>query len=151
MRVATTFLVPLAAAAAFLAAAGSAYGQAPWHEDFEGPSPSWQSSGGNAQVTVQQHQRVSGVAHTGQGCEWFQIAGQGGTASFIAHDVGRPWVIEELRPSVWVKSDRGGLQFLVEITLPRTTDPRTGRPVATARCERASPCGATARWPHCIQ
>jgi hypothetical protein len=114
-----------------LAAAGSGYAQAPWHEDFEGPTPSWQTAGGNAQANVQQHQRVAGMAHGGRGCEWFQISAQRGTAVYVAHDVGRPWVIEELRPSAWVKSDRGGLQFLAEVTLPRTSDPRTGQPLTT--------------------
>ncbi len=92
----------------------------PWHEGFEGPIPSWHEAGGDAQYAIQQHRRVPGIAHSGQGCEWFQIAGQGGSTVYVAHDVGRPWVIDDLRPSVWVKSDRGGLQFLADVVLPRT-------------------------------
>jgi hypothetical protein len=101
-------------------------------EDFEGPNPSWVEAGGDAPHVLQAHRRVPGVAHRGQGCEWFQLStGQGGSAVYIAHDIGCPWVIEDLRPSVWVKSDRPGVQLLVEVVLPRTVDPRTGRAAVT--------------------
>ncbi|MGA2066123.1 MAG: hypothetical protein ABSG86_14205 [Thermoguttaceae bacterium] len=97
-------------------------------EDFEGPNPSWMEAGGDAPHVLQAHRRVQGVAHRGRGCEWFQFSvGPGGSAVYIAHDLGCPWVIEDLRPSVWVKSDRPGLQLLVEVLLPRTINPRTGR------------------------
>jgi hypothetical protein len=113
------------------AAIQPARGQTAWFEGFEGPNPSWFAIGGDARYVVQDHQRVAGAAHSGRGCEWFQIAAQAGNSIYIGHDVGRPWVIEDLRPSVWVRSDRGGLQFLAEITLPRTIDPRTGRALVT--------------------
>ena len=40
-------------------------------------------------------------------------------------------MIDELRPALWVNSDRPGMQFLAEVTLPRTRDPRTGKPLTT--------------------
>jgi hypothetical protein len=75
------------------------------------------------------HQRVRGGAHSGDGCEWFQVSGQGGSTVLVAHDIGRPWVIDELRPSIWIYADRPGIQFFAEVTLPRTLDPRTRRPL----------------------
>jgi hypothetical protein len=45
--------------------------------------------------------------------------------------VGQPAVIDELRPALWVSSDRSGLQFLAEVTLPRTRDPRSGKAMTT--------------------
>ena len=123
---------------------GAAQGQTAWLEGFEGANPSWREAGGDVRYTLQQHQRVSGLAHTGQGCEWFQLSGAGGNAVYIGHDVGRPWVIEDLRPSVWVKSDHAGLQLLAEIALPRTPDPRTGRPVTTQR--RRTTYTTVGRW-----
>jgi hypothetical protein len=90
------------------------------------------AAGGDAPHVLQAHRRIRGVAHRGQGCEWLQLStGQGGSAVYIAHDIGCPWVIEDLRPSVWVKSDRPGVQLLVEVVLPRTVDPRTGRAAVT--------------------
>jgi hypothetical protein len=109
----------------------SAPGQAVWKQDFEGPVNSWIDAGGDTAYTVVAHQRVRGGAHGGQGCEWIQIGAQGGNRVFFAHDIGRPWVIDELRPTLWVFSDRAGLQFLAEVTLPRARDPRTGKPLTT--------------------
>ena len=76
-----------------------------------------------------QHSRVQGQAHTGQGCEWLQLVAENGTYVYISHEVGRPRVIDELLPSVWVRSDRAGLQFAADIILPRSIDPRTGKPL----------------------
>ena len=50
---------------------------------------------------------------------------------FVAHDIGRPSVIDELRLAVWVCADRPGIQFSAEVTLPRTIDPRTTKPLTT--------------------
>jgi hypothetical protein len=106
-----------------------AQAQTAWSEGFEGPDPSWREVGGDARYRVLQHQRVRGQAHSGQGCEWLQLVGDNGTTIFISHDVGRPRVIDELLPSVWVRADRAGLQLAVDIILPRVIDPRTGKPM----------------------
>lgn len=106
-------------------------GQTAWYEGFEGPQPSWRDAGGDAQYRIQQHQRLQGEAHTGGGCERLSVAGNQGTYVYLSHDVGQPRVIDELMPTVWVKSDRPGLQILARVVLPRTEDPRSGRPVST--------------------
>ena len=66
----------------------------------------------------------------GNGCEWLQIEAAG-SQIYFAHDVGRPRIIDELTPSVWIKSDRPGPHLAVRVVLPRTIDPRSGRPVVT--------------------
>ncbi len=106
-------------------------GQPSWRQDFEGATTSWTEAGGDAQYALVAHQRVRGGAHGGQGCEWLQVVGQGGSTVLVAHDIGRPWVIEELRPSIWIYADRPGIQFFAEVTLPRTRDPRTKMPLTT--------------------
>jgi hypothetical protein len=113
------------------AQATAAPGQAAWRQDFEGPVNSWSDAGGDAAYTVVAHQRVRGGAHGGQGSEWIQVAAQTGSKVYFAHEIGRPWVIEELRPTLWVYADRPGLDFLAEVTLPRTRDPRTGKSLTT--------------------
>jgi hypothetical protein len=104
-------------------------GQPSWREDFEGSAPSWTEGGGDAQYTLVAHQRVRGGAHSGQGSEWIQVNAQGGSSVLISHDIGRPWVIDELRPSIWIFADRPGIRFFAEVTLPRSIDPRSGRPM----------------------
>jgi hypothetical protein len=109
----------------------SAAAQTAWHEEFEGQQASWRDAGGNAQYRVLQHQRLQQDAHTGKGCEWLQIEAGGGAQVYFAHDIGRPRIIDELAPSVWIKSDRAGPHFALRVVLPRTIDPRSGQPVAT--------------------
>ena len=122
-------------------------GRAPepaWRQDFEGPATSWTDAGGDAQYSIVAHQRVRGGAHSGQGCEWIQVVGQGGGSVLVAHDIGRPWVIDDLRPVVWVYADRPGVQFFAEIALPRTLDPRSGKPLVTT--VPGSVYSNTGRW-----
>jgi len=125
--------LPAAGLAAAPAAARGpvAAGLPSWRQDFEGPVNSWTEAGGDAQYSLIAHQRVRGVAHGGQGSEWLQVAAQGGSTVLVAHDIGRPWVIDELRPSIWIFADRPGIQFFAEVTLPRTLDPRSGKPLTT--------------------
>jgi hypothetical protein len=115
------------------AAAGMAYAQpAPgWREDFEGREPSWQRAGNDAEYRVVEHRRLQGDAHGGNGCEWLRLEAGGGSHVYFAHEVGRPRVIDDLTPSVWIRSDRPGMHLACRIVLPRTNDPHTGRPVTT--------------------
>ncbi len=92
---------------------------------------SWRDAGGDAQYRMLDHRRVQNEAHTGNACEWLRISANGGSYVYIAHDVGQPIVIDELMPSLWIKSDRSGLQLLARIVLPRTIDSKTGKRVTT--------------------
>ena len=104
---------------------------APWHEGFEGPQPSWREAGGDAQYRIVRHERVHGQARTGGGCETITVEGTRGTYVYVEHAVGKPPVIDELRPTVWIRADRAGLQIAARVVFPRTPDPRTGAPVST--------------------
>ena len=98
---------------------------------FRDAAADWRDSGGDGRYRIVQQERISTDKHSGNGCEWLRLETENGGHIYLAHDVGRPSIIEELTPSVWVKSDRPGLQLAARIVLPRTTDPHTGRPVAT--------------------
>ncbi|HEY1066191.1 MAG TPA: hypothetical protein VGE52_08780, partial [Pirellulales bacterium] len=50
---------------------------------------------------------------------------------YVAHPLREARVIDELKPSVWVRSNRTGVQVLLRVVLPRTIDPTTGQPVST--------------------
>ncbi len=109
----------------------AACAQTVWQESFEAGPPSWRAAESDARYRLVQHARVQGDGHSGRGAEWLRIEAEAGSYIYIAHDVGRPRVIEELAPSLWVKADRAGPQLALRIVLPRTTDPRSGRPLVT--------------------
>jgi len=129
LRPSASLSVPLLLAVLPFGAAARA--QTAWYEGFEGPHTSWRDAGGDARYRIRDHRRVRGEAHTGDGCEKLTLVGLGGTRAYVAHDVGQPRVIDDLLPTVWVKSDRPGVQLLARVVLPRSTDPRTGRPLTT--------------------
>jgi hypothetical protein len=115
-----------------------------WHEGFETPERSWRVVDG-VHYRVVRHERTQGDAHAGRGCEWLRIETERDSRVVLLHDVGRPPVIEELVPSVWIRSDRPGLRLAARIALPRTIDPRTGR-AAVAIVVAADGYGAVGRW-----
>ena len=90
--------------------------------DFEGLETSWKAAGGDAQHAFALHQRVPGAAQSGQTCEHVRLSAGNGSYVYLRHDIGAARVIEELRPSVWIKANRPGLQLLVRAVLPRTLD-----------------------------
>ena len=92
---------------------------------------SWRDDGGDADYRVSLHRREHTGAYRGEGCEHIRIEGRDGNHVHFIHPIGRPPIIDELVPSVWVKADRAGLRLAVRVSLPRTNDPRTGRPVET--------------------
>lgn len=121
--------VSLALTAASARPARAQTSQSAWYEGFEGPQTSWQAAKATVSYRTDSHQRIQGEAHTGQGCEHLRITSNSQGHIYFVHDVGHPRVIDELLPTVWVKSDRPGIQFVVRVVLPRSRDPRSGRPL----------------------
>ncbi|MBN2293462.1 MAG: hypothetical protein JXM70_13615 [Pirellulales bacterium] len=121
-----------------------ALGQSAWYEGHESNETSWREAGGNAHYQVQQHNRTGDQSHTGNGCEHILVDGQDGTYVYFSHAVDCPLVIPELLPSVWIKSDRAGLQIMARVVLPRTEDPRTGSPITTL--VRGTSYSQVGRW-----
>lgn len=124
------FAFPAVVLLAALAVAREGFAQ-PWRDGFESPQTAWQDAGGDAAYRIGQHRRIEGEAHSGQKSEWFLLETPNGSRVSLALNVGQPPVIQELSPSVWVKSNQPGAQLAVRVVLPRTMDPNTGRPVTT--------------------
>ena len=60
-----------------------------------------------------------------------RITGDNGSYVYLSHEIGDARIISELTASVWLKADRPGLQILLRVVLPHSTDPATGRPLTT--------------------
>lgn len=102
------------------------------HNAFESTERSWQVAEHDCRLRIQVHERSFREAHTGNGSEYFRYwAGSGGSRALLAHDISPARVIDELVPSVWIKSGRAGLRLSLRVVLPRSRDPKTGGPVTT--------------------
>ncbi|MCH8923382.1 MAG: hypothetical protein IIA67_09585, partial [Planctomycetes bacterium] len=145
--VAATLPIALAATLAIFATS-EILAQQTWREGFEGIEPSWRRASSDASYRIDRHQRshrgAHGDAHRGSGCEWIKLSARGGTYVHFEHDIGQAPVLDELAPSVWVRSDRSGMQALVRVVMPRTRDPASGEPlVVFVRGEKYT---RTGRW-----
>ena len=65
--------------------------------------------------------------HSGRWSEKFYLTAHGGTFAYVTTPIEMAAVIEELSFSLWVRSDRPGMQLAARVVLPRTVDPETGK------------------------
>lgn len=99
-------------------------------QDFEGPEVSWRDGRGNPNYRIEAHTRIGDRPHGGSFCEYVQfVAGANGTFVYMVHDIAAARLISELQPSVWIRSDRQGIQIRARVVFPRTADPQTGEAV----------------------
>ncbi|HEX3868818.1 MAG TPA: hypothetical protein VHV77_00135 [Pirellulales bacterium] len=110
----------------------STLARADWRDSFETPDPVWTDIGGDARYRIDVQQRVQTGAHSGNGCEYLQLtASAGGRTALLSYNLGRAPIINELRPSVWVRADRNGVQVFARVVMPRALDTSTGQPMTT--------------------
>ena len=55
-------------------------------------------------------------------------AGAGGTFVYLTHDLAPARVIAELKPTLWIRSDRQGIQLLARVVFPRSINPENAQP-----------------------
>jgi hypothetical protein len=99
-------------------------------DSFEGAETSWHFAEADAAYRLESHQRTSEGAHRGSGCEQVRFQAGAGRHIYLALDISPVYVIDELRPSIWVRANRPGGQLLARVVFPRTADPKTGKPLA---------------------
>ena len=102
---------------------------ADYHESFESAEASWRLADADCGVRIVAHARTFDTSHSGHACEHVQLAAGRGTYVHLVHRIDRARVIAEWTPTLWVKADRPGLQFMARVVLPRSANPRTGSPL----------------------
>ncbi len=101
-------------------------------DSFETPNKSWVMHGTDCpRLRVAVHERIWGVARTGKRAEHIQIHGDSGSYAYLTYDIRESRLIDEFEPRIWVKSNRPGIQFHIRVVLPRSINPKTGRPLTT--------------------
>lgn len=80
-------------------------------------------------MRVSIHERRRGAGRDG-GAEFIRVtASREGSAVRLEHGMPAATVLDELEVAVWMKSSHLGFRLDLQITLPDTTDPSTGRPL----------------------
>lgn len=121
-----------------------AMGQSAWYDGFEQMTPSWERFAADVRYEIRKHERTPQIRHTGERSEWISLVGDTGTHIYVGHDVGAPRVIDELVPTIQIRSDRPGIQLLAELTLPRSSNPQTGKALTTL--VRGTSYSAVGKW-----
>ncbi|MFO0926339.1 MAG: hypothetical protein U0736_04775 [Gemmataceae bacterium] len=112
-------------------------GQQILQNGFEARGPYWKAGSTDAAVQVLRHALTDESAHGGQRCEHLRLQVEKGSFIHYTFDLPRAVISDELNLSLWVKSNRPGIQLLCRVVLPRERDPDdASRPLTVlVRCE----------------
>ena len=102
---------------------------ADFQDTFESSEVIWQLRHSDCQAKITVQERQFRNAHSGAGCEFVQIEMSRGTYAHLTYSIPPVRVIDELQPGLWIKSNRMSLQIMARVVLPRTIDPKSGKPL----------------------
>jgi hypothetical protein len=101
-----------------------AQGQQIHRNAFESNRTSWVKGTADLAVDETAHKMSDEVAHEGHRSEYIQInATQQGTHVNYYYPTSSAPITQDLTASVWVKSDRPGIQLTARVVLPKEADP----------------------------
>ena len=105
--------------------------QAAIRDSFESNSPTFRLVERDCEMLIGKHERGIDHSHSGQVSEHLRLRCGQGTKIYFAQAIEPAYVIEEFAASLWVKSDRPGIQIIARVKLPRTKDLDTGGALRT--------------------
>ncbi|MDR1963558.1 MAG: hypothetical protein LBQ50_07245 [Planctomycetaceae bacterium] len=104
--------------------------QPTWTEYFENDTPSWRILHSEKRGTVTNQQRSPLQFLQGKKSEMFQFSLPMDSYVVLGHSIGFPLVIEDLVPTLCIKSDQPGVAIGAQIVLPNSIHPETGKPIS---------------------
>jgi hypothetical protein len=107
-----------------LVMSGLVQGQQIHRNGFETLKMGWLKGAFDAPYQEKAHEISDQVAHDGRHSEHIKFDAQQGTYIHYAYPSGKALVNEELAASVWIKSNRPGMQLIARVVLPRERDPQ---------------------------
>jgi hypothetical protein len=111
---------------------------------FESNHTSWIKSTADTAFEETNHTMSDQVAHEGQRSEYILINAKQGTHVYYYYQTAKAPIAEDLTASIWVKSNRSGIQLLARLVLPKEADPtsREDRLVVLLRGDTYKTVGA---------
>ena len=97
-------------------------------ENFESARPAWHQEQTDATIRLIAHERSNRAAHEGRFSERFQFESGPGSAFYYSYSLPKVPVTDALQASLYVRSNRAGVQVFGRVVLPGDTDPDTGQP-----------------------
>ena len=101
-----------------------------FHESLDTGRPTWRFDQDPRTLRLLSHARQSQQRREGAGAELIQVtASPGGAETDFVHSLPPAVAIQDLKLSVWVRSNQGGMQLRMRLVFPDETDPETGGPL----------------------
>lgn len=97
---------------------------------FESPQPTWSLRQADCGVRLLAHERTFREARSGQS-EHLRLALGQGTYVYLVQPIGRAPLIDEFRPSLFLKADRPSLQLMARVVFPRSIDRGSEQPITS--------------------
>src|SRR5207253_1791908 len=145
MRHARPAAVVVMTAGHALALLAVARGQQIHRNGFEVREPVWLKGTADTPYRELAHEITDATAHTGQYSEHLQINSEQGNAIYYYYPTSRAPINEDLSISLWVKANRGGIQLLARLVLPRERNPNNLQEPLTTLL-RGDPYHPVSRW-----
>ncbi|MDR1959472.1 MAG: hypothetical protein LBQ54_10615 [Planctomycetaceae bacterium] len=96
-------------------------------DSFDSEFPTWEILTLDPFAKVTSQKRVSKEARSGL-CESVTIQSRDEGTVFLGHTIAYPCLIEDLQPTLWVKSDHLEICAAIQVALPETLNPETDEP-----------------------
>jgi hypothetical protein len=131
------FAIVLVVGTALVLLGPGARGQQILQYGFEAHGPVWKPGSTDTASKVLVHELTEETRHGGQRCEHIKLQVEKGSWINYTFDLPRAPVTDELNVSLYLKSNRPGIQLLCRIVLPREKDEKNlGQPMTVmVRCE----------------
>src|SRR5262249_28543968 len=128
-----------------LACLSLVHGQQVHRDSFETREPRWIKATADAPFRETVHDLTDVNAHSGQRSEHIQLTAEQGTFIHYFYPTNRAPLGEDLSISLWVKSNRPGVQLMGRLVLPREQNPQNleERPTTVLR---GDPYQLVGRW-----
>jgi hypothetical protein len=95
-------------------------------DSFESPRTAWREEATDQAFRLLAHDRSDVTAHEGRYSEHFVFEAGPGSALYYSYPLPRTPLVEELRATLYVRSNRPGVQIFGQVLLPADRDPATG-------------------------
>ncbi len=96
-------------------------------DGFERPRLGWGREQTDATITLQDHNQTDRAAHEGKTSEHFRFSAGLGSGFYFSYPLPKVPVTDDLKASLYVRANRGGVQLFARVVLPADTDPITNQ------------------------
>lgn len=102
--------------------------QAQVADSFEGGNPRWKLMDWDCDAKIRLQEISPQIPHSGLTCEVIELRMARGTFAVLGYPIRESLVLEEFKPSIWIRSTQRGATLGVRVVFRNAIHPVTGKP-----------------------